>query len=117
MFRSCPLSRKGTWTLRQPLLTGASASLLVPPLFSAQIHKVIPQELETTASTSATNEGRAVTSNFFLSTNQFNIKIGTIMKYGIMEESGFFLLFSLFVFLGLHLRHMKVPRLGVQSEL
>ena len=29
----------------------------------------------------------------------------------------FFFFFGLFVFLGLHPRHMEVPRLGVQSEL
>ena len=30
---------------------------------------------------------------------------------------GFFFFFSLFVFSGPHLRHMEVPRLGVESEL
>ena len=35
------------------------------------------------------------------------------------EEAGvsFFVLFRFFVFLGPHLQHMEVPRLGVKSEL
>ena len=44
----------------------------------------------------------------------FDIYVGVelIICYGYSEFNFFFF----FVFLGMHLRHMEVPRLGVESE-
>ena len=40
-----------------------------------------------------------------------------MLKVILESDFQFFFLFSLFFFLGLHLQHMEVPRLGVESEL
>ena len=38
-------------------------------------------------------------------------------QHSLTQQNLFFILFNFYGFLGLHLQHMEVPRLGVHSEL